>query len=245
MPIIRDRGRPIADADWAEIAAKAKRTLPADGEFNENSNMVDEWHDGVRSWHGVAIHPKNHNRAFEAVWLTKFYLAGQQRVIGKGTLYQCARLYDAALIHFAKYRTRRPSYFNFDEQQAKHDQGHADFVLYFGAIHDLLEARGLSLSTSEQRSEHSKLHRLDREHATRTASGRIEVRLTAIETLLQAAALRQEKLEQRLSTLTMQITLVLSRLNQTMPVVQPASAELLVDAKNNLTPIESVVSCAP
>lgn len=232
------RGRPPSDLGWSEIAAKAQRTLPADGEFNENENMVEEWRNENRSWHGCSLHPKNFARAFDSVWVCKFYLAGEQRVIGRGTLYQCARLYDAAQVHYAKYRTGKPTRFNFDEQQAKSDQCHADFVHFFGAISDLFEERGIILTTADQRAEHSRLKTLDRQHDTRTATGRIETRLTAIE---QAGKLRDDtlaRIETRLNTLAAQLATLHS-----LPAVSPVTAESLVDAKNNLTPIENVVSC--
>lgn len=232
------RGRPPSDLGWADIAAKAQRTLPADGEFNENEHMVDEWRTENRSWHGCSLHPKNFARAFDSVWVCKFYLAGEQRVIGRGTLYQCARLYDAAQVHYAKYRTGKPTRFNFDEQQAKSDQCHADFVHFFGAISDLLEERGIVLTTAEQRAEHSRLRTLDRQHETRTASGRIEVRLTALEKLAQEQSATLARYETCLNTLNTQLACLIS-----LPTVTPATPEILTDAKNNLTPISDVVSC--
>jgi len=235
------RGRPPSDLGWAEITAKAERTLPADGQFNENENMVEEWRGpAARSWYGCSIHPNNFARAHESAWVCKIYLAGEQRVIGRGTLYQCARLYDAAQVHYAKYRTGKPTRFNFDEAQAKSDQCHADFVHFFGAISDLFEERGIVLTTAEQRSEHSRLRTLDRQHDTRTATGRIETRLTALEKSQESLHAPLARIETRLNTLAAQLALLHS-----LPAVVPATAESLVDAKNNLTPIENSVSCNP
>jgi hypothetical protein len=229
------RGRPVTDTAWHSIVDKAERTLPKDGSFNENENMVQEWQLG-HSWHGCAIHPRYRDRATESVWVCKFYLAGQQRVLGRGTLYQCARLYDAALVHYAKYRTGKPTNFNFDERQAGNDQMDADFVLYFGAIEDYFNEHHVILTTSEQRVEHSRLATLDRQHDTRTASGRIEVRLTAIESDIKKILETQGALDLRLNTLSTQLALVLNRFHAgLMPEVNSASPELLVDAKNNLT----------
>lgn len=232
------RGRPPTDLGWAEITAKAERSLPSDGQFNENENMVEEWRSANRSWYGCSIHPNNFARAFESAWVCKIYLAGEQRVIGRGTLYQCARLYDAAQVHYAKYRTGKPTRFNFDEQQAKSDQCHADFVNFFGAISDLFSERGIVLTTAEQRSEHSRLKTLDRQHDTRTAAGRIEARLTSLEGSVKLLMESNGRIETRLNTIATQLALLVS-----LPSVESPSAEILVDAKNNLTPIENSVSC--
>lgn len=227
------RGRPPTDLGWAEICAKAQRTLPADGQFNENENMVEEWRSADRSWYGCSIHPNNYARALDSAWVCKIYLAGEQRVIGRGTLYQCARLYDAAQVHYAKYRTGKPTRFNFDEQQAKSDQCHADFVHFFGAISDLFSERGIILTTAEQRVEHSRLRTLDRQHDTRTATGRIETRLTALEKSQENLHATLARIETRLNTIAVQLAL--------QPVVVvPATAESLVDAKNNLVPIQTL-----
>lgn len=238
-----EAGRPVSDPEWSALLDKSQWNLPSDGSFEENANMVQEWWDCLRHWHGCVIHPRNRGRATESVWTCRFYLAGEQRVIGRGTLYQCARLYDAAQVHYAKYRTGKPAHFNFDDgAQAKSDQCNADFVNFFGAIADLFEARGIILTTAEQRSEHSRLKTLDRQHDTRTATGRIEARLTTIE---QAGKLRDDtlaRIETRLNTLSAQLALLHS-----LPAVVAPSAETLIDAKNNLvsalTPIENSVSC--
>lgn len=235
------RGRPVSDVEWNEILAKCERTLPADGDFNENANMVEEWTMNDRAFHGCVIHPRNRDRAVESVWTCRFYLAGEQRTLGRGTLYQCARLYDAAQVHYAKYRTGKPTQFNFDEKQAKYDQCNADFVHFFGAISDLFEARGIVLTTAEQRVEHSRLRTLDRQHDTRTATGRIEARLTAIEQSQEKLHAAIGAIQTCLNSLHTQLVCRLGPL----PVVTPATPELLVDAKNNLTPIEKSVSYTP
>lgn len=234
-----------SDAAWADIVAKARRTLPADGDFNENANMVAEWDHGLgRSWHGCALHPKYHDRAESDVWICKMYFGGAQRVLCRGTLYQCARLYDAAQVFFSRYRTCRsaPTRFNFSSAQANDDQLHADFIHYFGAITDYFDNLGTPLPTAESRAEHSHLKTLDRQHSTRTYSGRIETRLTELETHSAEIKLRLNVIEQSLSTIATQLALLLHRSGGAVPLEPTASAELFNAARahafDQLVPID-------
>jgi hypothetical protein len=200
---------------------------------------VDEWRRGDRQPHGVSL-PfsfRDGLRDSEPRWIAKLYLGGAQRVIARGTFYQCARLYDAALVFFAEYRTKRAVQFNFDEELARLSCSDSVFIEYFRALLALVQR---DLTTADQRVEHSRLRTLDRQHDTRTATGRIEARLTSIE---QAGKLRDDtlaRIETRLNTLAAQLALLHS-----LPAVVAPSAEVLCDAKNNLTPITPVLSCNP
>lgn len=228
----RPRGRIPNDPEWAAIVAKAERTLPADGDLNENENMVDDWRSGHR-YHGCVIHPKDHKRATGSVWQCRFYLAGAQRVLGRGTLYQCARLYDAALVKYADFRSNRTVAFNFSESEAKHDQGHADFVLYFGAIEDYFKPRGELLDTATNKQEHARLRVLDRQHRTRTFSGQVQTQLDALTAQVSALAKNFDTLDTRIAQLDGRIAMLCSKFGLH---TRTESAELLAESKLHQIP---------
>lgn len=102
------------------------------------------------------------------------YLGQKQRVIGTGSLHQCARLYDAALFRFKKFRLHPDNdRYNYSEQQAQVDNTlEADVIGYLTAVENLLIARG-QLVSSQDRRDVRDIHITEERHS-RTATGRIE-----------------------------------------------------------------------
>lgn len=111
-------GRPSKDLAWTELIRHSDLVIT--DKVEENDQMLAELTDGA-TWSGCQLKPKG--KEDRPHWYCKFYLGGKQRVIGKGTLYQCAKLYDCALIFFDKYRARRDQWgnrqFNFSEEVGK------------------------------------------------------------------------------------------------------------------------------
>lgn len=231
--------RAISDPEWHAISLRLAKVFPVDGEFNENENMVREWREG-RIWHGCSLDPRvSDERALGDAWLCKLYLGGRQRVLMRGSLYACARMFDAAILRFAKFRTAEPSVFNFTKHNAVMDQGDADFVTVTADVETLFRARGEELLDKTQRDENRRFRVMERQHSTRTVSGRIETRLTVIEHHVE----HMQSLLASMKQLEAKLALVLTRFGVALPEVTPATAEIFNVAKNNLTPIVPVLSC--
>lgn len=105
-----NRGRPPKDADWSALVENARHLI----ENNEDSEK------NLLKW---AVPPRGCSNGFRgSVYQCKFYLGGAQRHIARGTLYQCAKFYDCALIFFEKYRVRKAdTRFNFSKADAEHE----------------------------------------------------------------------------------------------------------------------------
>jgi hypothetical protein len=213
------------DPEWARLISTCHDILPADGDFGENESMVSERESG-HIWHGCSLHRQHQLRPEDNVWECRIYLGGCQRVIARAaSLYFCARLYDAALVYFSEFRSRkRTTHFNFSEQQAIDDNRSAEVLTFFGSL-----AQHLQLRTAEQRAESTGLKSIERQHNTRTATGRIEVRLAEIEAELV-------RVNSQLADIA--AGLAKDRFSRTVGVAPGVpDAQLLADIKNPLTPV--------
>lgn len=100
------RGRPPKDLAWSKLVDQSRV-------IENDENEEDVLRETVRLDHQL---PRGCSRFSQGEdYYCKLYLGGAQRHIAKGTLYQCAKFYDYALIYFDKYRVRKArTKFNFD-----------------------------------------------------------------------------------------------------------------------------------
>lgn len=170
------RGRPPIDTTWNTLINRAAFVIP--NEVEDNEERVEEWRATSLAPRGCKLRP-GHRDADAAVWLCQMYVGGKQRVIGSGTLHQCARLYDAAIWRFKKYRNAHEAVYNFDEESARRDNTiEADVVSFLTDLESLLLERKL-LTTAEERKGIQEIRETDQRHE-RTVSGRLEVTQRAI-----------------------------------------------------------------
>lgn len=96
-------GRPPKDAAWNALVEKSPHVIDNDEDEDRALLNDDKLPRGCTNW-------VNGEKYY-----CKMYIGGAQRHIAKGTLYQCAKFYDYALIFFDKYRVRKAvTKFNFD-----------------------------------------------------------------------------------------------------------------------------------
>jgi hypothetical protein len=75
------------------------------------------------------------DRRLRAIWQCRFPISGIRLCIGRGTLYQCARIHDAATLRFAHLRLyEKPPVFNFTRDSAESDLKTAPFMNLFSAL---------------------------------------------------------------------------------------------------------------
>jgi hypothetical protein len=153
-----------------DIISAGRANLPND-EARNAELVADHIRLGIRP-HGCVLDKNSRNHPEAAVWKTVIFIGGAQRVIARGTLYQCARVYDVALLRWAPYRTRHhvdfsdPASFNFNKEQAGRDSIHADFVLHFGNLEECWQRDGVVLSaqpSKEKIEEPSRIRSTDRQ----------------------------------------------------------------------------------
>lgn len=178
---------PIIDLEWRKLTARAKTAIPDDEDLTRELLELYQ-SDGV-SPRGCAI---TNGTSINQQWVCKMYLGGKQRILGYGTVYQCARLYDAAFWRFRQYRTERSEsagqVYNFSEASAGDDNMQADIVALLCDMEDLLKSRGL-LKTSEQRETEQRQRKSEYQHARYTAKGRVEQLTEYLIELVEAQAL--------------------------------------------------------
>lgn len=119
MEITRlNAGRPSKDFAWTELIRHSNLVIEDD--VDANDDLLHDLHVGSPV---VGCQLKVKGKPDKSNWHCKFYIGGRKRVLSKGTLYQCARMYDCALVFFDKYRPRRDQWgnrqFNFSEEDAK------------------------------------------------------------------------------------------------------------------------------
>jgi hypothetical protein len=167
----RRRGRPVIDVEWNAVISRSIFCVPH--EEDDNEELIEDWRLTGKLPHGCKIRPGMQDKALEKVWLCQMYLGKKQRIIGTGSLHQCARLYDAALLRFEKYRSHPGELWNFDKAQARTDNTiEAEMVSYLSDLEALLKERDL-LTTNEERKQVAELKECDRRH-DRTVAGRLE-----------------------------------------------------------------------
>jgi hypothetical protein len=188
-------GRPSLDPKWAAIIATAPELLPDDPDETEALNEIA--HRDQILPRGCVLRPsaRGKGRELDSVWLCYQSINGTRRLIGKGTLFQCARLWDASLIYFDAYRKRGKvdGLFNFSQDTAKADLLlEPDLVAYLDALKALLLERGLMPQRTD-RAEQAKLNCATRRHSeTVTAKvaeliGRFDALLVEVSRLVKHA----------------------------------------------------------
>lgn len=196
--IMTNTNEPAIDREWNAIVARAKTLMPDDSDINRE--LLEIYQTEGESPRGCSI---TNGTDCLRPWRVKMYIGGKQRVLGYGTCYQCARLYDAAHWRFSKYRTERNTpgqTYNFGEAQAGDDNMHADIQCIVCDMEDLLLKRGL-LRTPEQRESDQK-SRKAAYHAERyTTKGRIEKMMEQIFGMLESMGEQFEKLNRKLDAI--------------------------------------------
>lgn len=190
---------PIIDLEWRALTRRAGDTIP--DEPITNQIMLDEFNESGTSPRGCNItNGRNEDRA----WVAKMYIGGKQRVLGYGTCYQCARLYDAVYWRFRKYRTERPNIgqiYNFSESQAADDNMQADINSVICDMEKLLLSRGL-LQTQSEREESAKKRLSEYRHDRYTSVGRVEKLIQQLIDMIEQQSLAIERLEKKIATPT-------------------------------------------
>lgn len=188
---------PIIDREWRALAAKAKTLIPNDEE--ENRAMLEDYLESGDSPKGCNI---TNGASGNQQWTCKMYLGGKQRVLGYGTCYQCARLYDAAYWRFKQYRIDRDMCgtmeYNFGEAQAGDSNLDANIISLLSEMEELLKSRGL-LKTSLEREALQKQRKAEYQSNRYTAKGRIE---GMISELFEAVGRLETKVDELAKRLT-------------------------------------------
>lgn len=189
------------DPEWEKLLARLNldKCLPDDAEVN--SAYVERWHFDSQSPKGSHLHPGYHKHPLEPHWCCKIYLGGEQRVIGKGSCYQMAKLYDAARFFFEKYRTAKESFgsldYNFSRETAERELKENLFLrAYLENVEHVLVQRD-ELLTQEQRAEHAALRKKDLRHSRYTTAGQLKYTQDLILEQLENLSLGIESLMKR------------------------------------------------
>lgn len=192
---------PIIDREWNAIASRAKTYVPDDSDIN--SELLETYQLDSESPIGCSI--TNGTDALRQ-WRAKMYLGGKQRVLGYGSCYQCARLYDAVKYRFRQYSSERDfpgKVYNFGEAQASDDNAQADIEAIVCDMERLLLSRRL-LKTAEQRASDQKSRKSAYQAERYTAKGRIEKLIEGVYEKIELMAGEFEKLNRRLDEMAKQ-----------------------------------------
>lgn len=185
------------ETKWRAVAMAVKSTIPDNAD--EDYDLRELYQKSGESPRGCTAVYNN-----EFVWQCKMYIGGKQRVLGVGSCYQCAVLYDAAYWRFQQYRIRKVSFgkiYNFSEQQAAANNTNADFLTILGQFEDLLKSHNL-LQSPEQRAELAKLRKADARHSRYTTAGQLKYTQDLILERIEAISLEFEKINRRLDELS-------------------------------------------
>lgn len=185
---------PIIDVEWRAIAAKAKDLIPDDEDINRD--LLETFQQDQQAPKGCSI--TNGSDPLRN-WVAKMYIGGKQRVLGYGTCYQCARLYDAVYWRFRKYRTNREEpglIYNFGEDQAGDDNINADTEVIPCEMEALLLKRG-TLKTPEQREQSQRERKAEYQAARYTSKGRTEGLLEQLLERFEGVSIEFEKLHKQ------------------------------------------------
>lgn len=138
--MITQYGRPSRDPAWAGLISVSDTVFQNDQDENEEM-LVALNEDGVTQRGCTLMHNGKEDKAH---WRCKFYLGHEQRVIAKGTLFQCAKFYDYALIYFEKYRVKKDSIYNRYNFNPEDDKAEMTFESGIAAYFETLEKHLLS-----------------------------------------------------------------------------------------------------
>lgn len=213
-----NKGRPVIDSEWNAVISPSPVILPHEEE--DNQSLVEEWKLSGALPHGCKIRPGQQSKALGSVWLCQMYLGGKQRVIGTGTLHQCSRLYDAALVTFEKYRSHPTTdLYNISREQAISDiEIESNLSDYLCDLEKVLLERKL-ITTALQRKNIQELREVDRRHA-RTSSGRterglhlladqidsIKISISTLDSIIRSSALTLAAIQSLLQNKTTTVT---------------------------------------
>lgn len=183
------RGRPPKDAAWNELVEKSPHVIDNDEAEDRILRDADDSPRGCTNW------------VSGEKYYCKMYLGGAQRHIAKGTLYQCAKFYDYALLHFDKYRVRKAvTKFNFDRADDESDLVREPQIsAYLEKLEKHLLASG-ELAIPEDKSEARKEKQRARSYK-RTIAGAIDTWREELQPHIFDLADQLEKIESRLAAI--------------------------------------------
>lgn len=138
--MITQYGRPSRDPAWAGLLSASDAVFKNKQDENEGM-LVALNEDGVTQRGCTLMHNGKEDKAH---WRCKFYLGHEQRIIAKGTLFQCAKFYDYALIHFEKYRVKKDSIYNRFNFNPEDDKAEMTYAPGIAAYLETLEKHLLS-----------------------------------------------------------------------------------------------------
>lgn len=179
------RGRPLKDAAWSVLVANSPHII----EDDKNASLPDGMPHGC-----VKLFKKEK-------YYCNFYIGGAQRHIAKGTLYQCAKFYDYALLHFDKYRVRKAvTKFNFDRADDESEIALKPQISeYLAGLENYLLGTG-ELVLPEVKSEVRKEKQRARSYK-RTIAGTIETWMGELQPYIFEIADAQEEIKKRLTAI--------------------------------------------
>lgn len=198
------RGRPVKDIAWSGLVNESLSFIENDED--EDIRLINDLQDRIvprgcfRTWKS------------EKVWRCHFYIGKSQRVLGRGTLYQCAKLYDYALVLFDKYRVRKAiTYYNFSKEDAEGDiLGEPAIRRYFESLESyLLESKLLKTPAElaaerEIKGDETREKQRLREHK-RTVAGTIETWMEEFQPHIFDIAEQNEALAKQLTEIKKQL----------------------------------------
>lgn len=182
------RGRPPKDEVWGELVSKSHHVIDndenEDGVLRETVRLDGQLPRGCTNFGGDG-----------EKYYCVFFIGGVQRHIAKGTLYQCAKFYDYALLYFDKYRVRKAvTSFNFDKVD---DESEMVLDLQIGEYflkleNHLLQSGALTLPT---------LKKKEKRGYKRTIAGTIEKWMEELQPYIFEIADAQDEIKARLTAI--------------------------------------------
>lgn len=194
------RGRPPKDLAWSKLVDRSPHVIDNDETVDEALREIARLDDQLPR--GCT----NHFRGEE--YCCKIFIGGAQRHIAKGTLYQCAKFYDYALLHFDKYRVRKAvTRFNFDRADDESEMALEPQISEYlaGLEKYLLESGDLVLP--EFKNEVRKEKQRARSYK-RTIAGTIETWMEELQPYIFEIADAQEEIKKRLTAIETHLKIV-------------------------------------
>lgn len=194
------RGRPPKDLVWSKLVDQSAQVI--DNDENTDESLRETARLDAQLPRGCT----NHFRGEE--YCCKIFIGGAQRHIAKGTLYQCAKFYDYALIYFDKYRVRKArTMFNFDKADDESDMAREPQISEYlvGLEKYLLESGDLVIP--EVKSEVRKEKQRARSYK-RTIAGTIEKWMEELQPYIFEIADAQDEIKARLTAIETHLKIV-------------------------------------
>lgn len=195
------RGRPPKDKNWNALVAKSPHII-------DN----DEVEDGILRENVIDGLPRGCVKFFKKeYYYCNFYIGGAQRHIAKGTLYQCAKFYDYALIFFDKYRVRKAvTKFNFDRADDEAEMSlEPQIAEYFSQLEKyLLQSGALVLREARKQAREARSYK-------KTIAGTIETWMNELQPYIEEIANNQDDVMKTLKTIETRLSAIETHLRIT------------------------------